>query len=148
MSVTLELERFVLAQEDAGTYDRAVGELRAGRKRSHWMWFVFPQIAGLGESAMSRRYAIASIDQARAYLEHPVLGTRLLECARIVSELQVASAQDVFGVVDTLKLHSSMTLFARAAQDEQTPCHDVLSRYFDGARDAATERILDTGARS
>ena len=146
MSVTLELERFVLAQEDAGTYERAVAELRAGRKRSHWMWFVFPQIAGLGESAMSRRYAIASIDEARAYLEHAVLGTRLLECARIVSELQVASAQDVFGVVDTLKLHSSMTLFARAAQEEQTPCHDVLSRYFDGARDAATERILDVGA--
>jgi uncharacterized protein (DUF1810 family) len=121
MSVTLELERFVLAQEDAGTYERAVAELRDGRKRSHWMWFVFPQVAGLGESAMSRRYAIASIDEARAYLEHPVLGTRLLECARIVSELQVASAQDVFGVVDTLKLHSSMTLFARAAHEEQTP---------------------------
>jgi uncharacterized protein (DUF1810 family) len=148
MSATLELERFVLAQEDAGTYQRAVAELRAGRKRSHWMWFVFPQIAGLGESAMSRRYAIASIDEARAYLEHPLLGARLLECARIVSELRVTSAQDVFGVVDTLKLHSSMTLFARAAQEEQTPCHDVLARYFDGARDAATERILDTGARS
>jgi uncharacterized protein (DUF1810 family) len=145
MSATLELERFVLAQEDAGTYERAVAELRAGRKRSHWMWFVFPQVAGLGASAMSRRYAIASIDEARAYLEHPVLGTRLLECARIVSELHVASAQDVFGVVDTLKLHSSMTLFARAAREEQTPCHDVLARYFDGARDAATERILDVG---
>jgi uncharacterized protein (DUF1810 family) len=145
MSATLELDRFVLAQEDAGTYERAVGELRAGRKRSHWMWFVFPQVAGLGESAMSRRYAIASIDEARAYLEHPVLGTRLLECARIVSELQVTSAQDVFGVVDTLKLHSSMTLFARAARAEQTPCHDVLARYFDGARDVATERILDIG---
>jgi uncharacterized protein (DUF1810 family) len=146
MSVTLELERFVLAQEDAGTYERAVAELRAGRKRSHWMWFVFPQVVGLGASAMSRRYAIASIDEARAYLEHPVLGARLLECARIVSELQVASAQDVFGVVDTLKLHSSMTLFARAAHEEQTPCHDVLARYFDGARDAATERLLDIGA--
>jgi uncharacterized protein (DUF1810 family) len=145
MSATLELDRFVLAQEDAGTYERAVAELRAGRKRSHWMWFVFPQVAGLGESAMSRRYAIASIDEARAYLEHPVLGARLLECARIVSELQVASAQDVFGAVDTLKLHSSMTLFARAAQEEQTPCHDVLARYFDGARDTATERILDVG---
>jgi uncharacterized protein (DUF1810 family) len=148
MSATLELERFVLAQEDAGTYERAVAELRAGRKRSHWMWFVFPQVVGLGASTMSRRYAIASIDEARAYLEHPVLGTRLLECARIVSELEVASAQDVFGVVDTLKLHSSMTLFARAAQEEQTPCHDVLARYFDGARDAATERILDIGAPS
>ena len=148
MSATLELDRFVLAQEDAGTYERAVMELRAGRKRSHWMWFVFPQVAGLGASAMSRRYAIASIDEARAYLEHPVLGTRLLECARIVSELQVTSAQDVFGAVDTLKLHSSMTLFARAAQDDQTPCHDVLARYFDGARDAATERILDTLAPS
>jgi uncharacterized protein (DUF1810 family) len=145
MGVT-QLERFVLAQEDAGTYERAVAELRAGRKRGHWMWFVFPQLAGLGESAMSRRYAIASIDEARAYLEHPLLGTRLLECARIVSELRVASAQDVFGVVDTLKLHSSMTLFARAAREEQTPCHDVLARYFDGARDAATERILDVGA--
>jgi uncharacterized protein (DUF1810 family) len=151
MSATLELDRFVLAQEDAGTYERAVAELRAGRKRSHWMWFVFPQVAGLGRSAMSQRYAIASIEEAIAYLEHPVLGTRLLECARIVSELQVASAQDVFGVVDTLKLHSSMTLFARAAratQEEQTPCHGVLARYFDGARDAATERILDVGAPS
>jgi uncharacterized protein (DUF1810 family) len=148
MSATLELERFVLAQEDAGTYERAVGELRAGRKRTHWMWFVFPQVAGLGESAMSRRYAIASIDEARAYLDHPVLGKRLLECARIVSELQVTSAQDVFGVVDTLKLHSSMTLFARAAQEEQTPCHDVLARYFDGARDVGTERILDIGPPS
>jgi uncharacterized protein (DUF1810 family) len=145
MSATLELDRFVLAQEDAAMYQRAVAELRAGRKRSHWMWFVFPQVAGLGASAMSRRYAIASIDEARAYLEHPVLGKRLLECARIVSELQVDSAQDVFGAVDTLKLHSSMTLFARAAQDEQTPCHDVLARYFDGARDTATERILDVG---
>jgi uncharacterized protein (DUF1810 family) len=136
-----QLERFVLAQEDAGTYERALAELRAGRKRGHWMWFVFPQLAGLGESAMSRRYAIHSIEEARAYLEHSLLGARLVQCARVVGELDVSSAQDVFGAVDTLKLHSSMTLFAAAAAG-QTPFGDVLARYFDGARDATTLRIL------
>ncbi len=136
-----ELARFLGAQDDAGTYERAVAELRAGRKRSHWMWFVFPQLAGLGQSAMSRRYAISSIDEARAYVEHGVLGGRLLECASIVAGLADASAQDVFGAIDAVKLRSSMTLFARAAPDADAFAF-VLTRYFDGAADPHTERLL------
>ncbi len=136
-----ELARFLSAQDDAGAYERAVAELGAGRKRSHWMWFVFPQLAGLGQSAMSRRYAIASLAEARAYIEHTVLGLRLLECTRIVAALDGTSAHDVFGAIDAVKLRSSMTLFARAAHDE-TPFRAVLVRYFDGAGDATTERLL------
>jgi uncharacterized protein (DUF1810 family) len=108
------LERFVAAQDQGGTYQRAVAELRAGAKASHWMWFVFPQIAGLGMSAMSRQYAISSVAEARAYLAHPVLGPRLRECARIVAGTAGRSAQQVFGPVDAMKLRSSMTLFAAA----------------------------------
>ncbi len=135
------LERFVAAQDQAGTFDAAVSELRAGRKRSHWMWFVFPQIAGLGQSPISRRYAIASLDEARAYLAHPVLGPRLIKSARIVGELEGRSAQDIFGGVDAIKLRSSMTLFARAG-----PANPVFGRvldaYFGGVADDATERLL------
>ena len=133
------LGRFVLAQEDV--YDTAVSELRAGRKRTHWMWFVFPQIAGLGRSAMAQRYAIASPAEAEAYLAHPVLGPRLLECARILLGLTAASATDVLGAVDAQKLRSSMTLFARAAPDEPV-FRDVLTRYFDGEQDGETLRRL------
>ena len=111
------LERFVAAQDRAGTYQRAVAELRAGAKVSHWMWFVFPQVAGLGMSAMSREYAISSAEEARAYLAHPVLGPRLRECARIVADTQGRTAEQVFGYVDAVKLRSSMTLFAAAADD-------------------------------
>jgi uncharacterized protein (DUF1810 family) len=137
-----ELARFVTAQDQGGTYEAAVAELRAGRKRSHWMWFVFPQIAGLGQSPISQRYAIRSLDEARAYLAHPVLGPRLIECARIVSELEGASAGDIFGGIDAMKLRSSMTLFARA--DPGTPVFQhVLDGYFGGAADEATERLLD-----
>jgi uncharacterized protein (DUF1810 family) len=109
------LERFVAAQERGGTYQRAVTELQAGTKVSHWMWFVFPQVAGLGMSAMSREYAISSVAEARAYLAHPVLGPRLRESARIVEATAGRSAGAIFGPVDAVKLRSSMTLFAAAA---------------------------------
>jgi uncharacterized protein (DUF1810 family) len=135
------LERFVAAQDHAGTFDAALAELRAGRKRSHWMWFVFPQIAGLGQSPTSRRYAISSLEEAREYLAHPVLGPRLIECARVVGELEERSAQDVFGGIDALKLRSSMTLFARA--DPGNPVFGrVLDAYFGGVPDDAAERLL------
>jgi uncharacterized protein (DUF1810 family) len=135
------LERFVAAQDHAGTFDAALAELRAGRKRSHWMWFVFPQIAGLGQSPTSRRYAISSLEEAREYLAHPVLGPRLIECARVVGELEERSAQDVFGGIDALKLRSSMTLFARADPGNPVFCR-VLDAYFGGVPDDATERLL------
>jgi uncharacterized protein (DUF1810 family) len=137
-----DLDRFVLAQDAHGTYLAAVAELRSGRKRGHWMWFVFPQVAGLGRSAMSQRYAIASIGEARAYLAHPVLGPRLGECARVLQELYPTSAEAVFGGVDAMKLRSSMTLFARA--DPANPLWlQILEIYFAGAADEATERLLD-----
>jgi uncharacterized protein (DUF1810 family) len=135
------LARFELAQNDGGMYERAVAELRAGRKSSHWMWFVFPQVEGLGQSPMSKAYAISSLEEARAYLEHPVLGLRLQECASILIELSGRSARDVFGVVDAIKLRSCMTLFARAAP-ENALFAEVLSVYFDGVGDSATERLL------
>ena len=135
------LDRFVAAQNQADTFATAVAELRAGAKRSHWMWFVFPQIAGLGQSPTSRRYAIASLEEARAYLAHPVLGPRLIECARILCELEGKTAQDVFGGIDAIKLRSSMTLFARA--DPSNPVFgQVLDAYFGGVPDEATEGLL------
>ena len=139
MSDEHDLRRFVTAQE--GVYESALSELRAGRKTSHWMWFVFPQIAGLGRSATAQRYAIASLAEAEAYLAHPVLGPRLLECARTLTQLSGLSAPQIFGSVDAQKLKSSMTLFARAAPD-QTLFRDVLARYFDGAEDQETLRRL------
>ena len=136
------LERFVAAQDIGGTYDAAVAELRAGRKRSHWMWFVFPQIAGLGLSPTSQRYALRSLDEARAYLAHPVLGPRLIECAEIVSGLHGNRAEDIFGGIDAMKLRSSMTLFAQA--DPANPLfRGVLDAYFTGVPDEATERLLE-----
>ncbi len=141
MSASHRLDRFIEAQDEGGTYERAVAELRAGRKRTHWMWFVFPQIAGLGHSAMSRRYAIASLDEARAYAAHPVLGARLRECARILADLPGRSARDVFGDTDAQKLHSSMTLFARAAPDE-VAFQRVLDQYFGGSPDRSTSEWL------
>ncbi len=133
------LERFTDAQDAGGTYERAVAELRAGRKRSHWMWFVFPQIAGLGRSAMSQRYAITSLDEARAYVAHPVLGARLRECASILAASDASSARDILGNTDAMKLHSSMTLFARAAPDDVVFQH-VLNRFFGGRADSQTLR--------
>jgi uncharacterized protein (DUF1810 family) len=144
MSDPYGLERFVSAQNQAGTYAAAVDELRAGRKRSHWMWFVFPQVAGLGQSSMSRTYAISSLEEARAYLGHPILGPRLIECARILGEIDGLTAQDIFGGIDAIKLRSSMTLFAYA--DSANPIfRQVLETYFGGVPDEATERLLGVG---
>jgi uncharacterized protein (DUF1810 family) len=135
------LERFVAAQDDAGTYRRVVAELRAGAKRGHWMWFVFPQVAGLGFSAMSQRYAIGSLAEATAYLAHPVLGPRLVECARILAATQGKSAATIFGDIDAMKLRSSMTLFMTAAPDDPL-FREVLDKYFGGEPDGATlERL-------
>jgi uncharacterized protein (DUF1810 family) len=124
-----DLSRFVSAQ--AAVYPEALAELKEGRKRTHWMWFVFPQIAGLGVSPTARRYAIRSLDEARAYLAHPVLGPRLEECARAVLGVDGKTAEDIFGYPDDLKLRSSMTLFARAANDPGV-FQAVLDRYYDG----------------
>lgn len=136
-----DLDRFVNAQDAGGTYDGAVCELRGGRKQTHWMWFVFPQIAGLGLSSTSRRYAIASLAQARAYLAHPVLRRRLVECADIVATSPAESAEAIFGPVDAMKLRSSMTLFHRADPAEAV-FGEVLDRYFGGTSDPETERRL------
>ena len=141
MSDSYDLERFVAAQDAGGTYEQAVDELRRGYKTSHWMWFVFPQIAGLGRSSTSRRYAISSLDEAQAYLEHPVLGPRLRECASLVIQAQAPSAERIFGGIDAQKLHSSMTLFLRAAPDEAL-FQQVLDQYFGGRADPATDRLL------
>ena len=131
------LERFVSAQ--AATYDRALAELRAGRKSSHWMWFVFPQIAGLGSSPTAQRYAIRDLAEARAYLGHPVLGPRLVECARALLAVEGRSAEQILGYPDDLKLRSSMTLFAEAAGEETAAVfREVLERYYDGRADPAT----------
>jgi uncharacterized protein (DUF1810 family) len=136
-----DLERFVAAQDAGGTYDRATAELRGGRKESHWMWFVFPQVAGLGYSHAARTYAISSLDEAHAYLAHPVLGPRLTECAAILTGLPGRTAQQVFGEIDAAKLRSSMTLFMRAAPAEPV-FRQVLDQYFHGSPDPATgERI-------
>jgi len=135
------LQRFVEAQDAGGTYQRALAELRAGRKTSHWMWFVFPQIAGLGQSEMSRRYAIASAEEARNYLDHPVLGPRLVECTEAMLGHENASAEEILGGIDAVKLRSSMTLFAAVAP-EQPAFRRVLDRYFDGEPDEATRRRL------
>jgi uncharacterized protein (DUF1810 family) len=136
-----DLQRFVDAQNSGGTYDTALRELRNGAKRSHWMWFVFPQIAGLGRSATAQRYALPGLDEARAYLAHPVLGPRLLECARALTGLAGTDAARVFGSIDAQKLRSSMTLFARAAPDEPL-FRQVLDQYFGGAEDDATTSRL------
>ncbi|MEV0129337.1 DUF1810 domain-containing protein [Dactylosporangium sp. NPDC050688] len=132
-----DLARFVEAQ--AGTYDDALAELRSGRKRGHWMWFVFPQIAGLGSSAMAQRYAIGSLDEARAYLQHPVLGPRLHECAEAMLGNTEETAQQILGEVDAMKLRSSMTLFQLAAPRE-TVFGRVIARFFEGAPDGETIR--------
>ena len=136
-----DLQRFVDAQDARGTYDRAVAELRAGGKRSHWMWFVFPQIAGLGFSETSRRYAISGLAEARAYLAHPVLGPRLRECARALLDLPGPDPAAVLGGIDAQKLQSSMTLFARA-DPEDGVFAAVLAKYFAGREDAGTTSRL------
>ena len=135
-----DLERFVRAQDESGTYEQALAELRRGRKVSHWMWFVFPQLAGLGRSSTARYYALGSLAEARAYLAHPVLGARLRACAAVLTGLSGRRAEDVFGGVDALKLRSSMTLFAQAAPEEPVFA-EVLERYFPGP-DPETERLF------
>jgi uncharacterized protein (DUF1810 family) len=135
-----DLERFVEAQDPV--YAEVLAELRRGRKSGHWMWFVFPQVAGLGRSPMSERYAIRSLEEAHAYLAHPTLGARLRECARLVAAIPDRSAEEVFGSIDARKLRSSMTLFLLADPDEPV-FGQVLDRYFDGVPDPATEAILN-----
>jgi uncharacterized protein (DUF1810 family) len=142
--VAHDLDRFMAAQEPA--YEAAIGELRRGRKTGHWMWFIFPQLSGLGRSETSRYYAIASIDEARAYLEHPVLGARLRECVNALLGLPAArSAEDTFGSVDAVKLRSSMTLFARAAPKDPLFAR-ALERFFRGDPDGATDALLASSA--
>jgi uncharacterized protein (DUF1810 family) len=135
------LDRFTEAQDDGGTYAAAIAELRRGRKASHWMWFVFPQIAGLGSSPTAQHYAIGSVDEARAYLADPVLGARLREAASAALDAPAPDAQALLGPVDAQKLRSSMTLFAHADPAE-TVFAAVLRRYFGGETDPATlERL-------
>jgi uncharacterized protein (DUF1810 family) len=135
MSDRYDLERFVEAQ--AGVYGQVCAELRAGRKRSHWMWFVFPQIRGLGSSPMAVRYAISSLEEARAYLAHEVLGARLRECTRIVLGVEGRMVEEIFGAPDDLKFHSSMTLFARAEEGGGV-FGEALERYFGAEMDEGT----------
>jgi uncharacterized protein (DUF1810 family) len=131
-----DLSRFTAAQDAGHTYQQAIAELRRGRKTGHWMWFVFPQIAGLGHSPTAQRYAISSLDEARAYLAHPVLGPRLVESASALLELGTDDAVAVLGGIDAVKLRSSMTLFARAGGDPVFT--EVLETFFGGEEDAAT----------
>jgi len=131
----LNLERFVEAQ--APVYDRALIELKAGRKQSHWMWFVFPQIAGLGHSPMAQHYAIQNLTEAQAYLTHPLLGARLRECTHIALDVDGKTAHEIFGPPDDLKFRSSMTLFAHAAPDEKL-FRTALKKYFGGEEDPLT----------
>ncbi len=144
-SAPYDLDRFVSAQDEGGTYATALAELRAGRKRSHWMWFVLPQVAGLGHSPMAQRYAVSGLPEARAYLAHPVLGDRLLECARALLDLGAHDPVAVLGGIDAVKLRSSMTLFRRAvaSDDPRAEVFDaVLAAYFDGHEDEATLALL------
>lgn len=140
MHDSYQLQRFVRAQD--AVYPAVLEELRSGRKRSHWMWFIFPQISGLGHSEMARTYAIASLDEARAYLAHPVLGTRLRECSRLVAQTTGKSVEDLFGYPDDLKFHSSMTLFAEVGEDNQIFL-DCLQKYFNGKPDPLTMTRLE-----
>ena len=138
------LDRFVLAQEPV--YDDVIGELRRGHKTSHWMWFFFPQIAGLGRSEMSQYYAIASLEEARAFLAHPVLGTRLRECVNLLLAGPAGrSAEDILGSIDAVKLRSSMTLFHRAAPDDPL-FRQALERFHAGVADPESDALLGDGS--
>jgi uncharacterized protein (DUF1810 family) len=140
------LGRFAPAQDPV--YGRVRAELAAGEKRSHWMWFIFPQLQGLGSSAMARNFALASLDEARAFLAHPLLGARLRECTQLVNGLTGRSVEEIFGYPDHMKFHSSMTLFARAARSEEDRAlfRGALARYFAGEEDPLTVRALTSGA--
>ena len=143
MADPFNLDRFVVAQEK--TYPAVVKELKTGMKVSHWMWFVFPQIAGLGRTANAGKYAINTLDEAQAYLLHPLLGRRLQQCTELVLAIEGKSASDIFGYPDDIKFRSSMTLFQRAA-----PHRDIFQRainkYYDGHQDALTIKFLDAGS--
>ena len=138
MSEEFDLKRFVDAQ--AATYSAALAEIRRGAKRTHWMWYIFPQLDGLGRSAMARRYAIRSLDEARAYLDHPLLGVRLRECVAALQDLTGTTAEAVFGEIDAIKLRSSLTLFIEAGAGALFSA--ALERWFDGEADPATLRLL------
>jgi uncharacterized protein (DUF1810 family) len=136
-----DLDRFLTAQ--AGSYETAFSEIRRGAKRSHWMWFIFPQLAGLGRSEMARHYAIRSLEEARAYLDHPVLGARLRECVGALQDLTGLDAVDVFGEIDAMKLRSSLTLFGRVGDGVLFAA--ALDRWFDGQADPTTLNLLRDG---
>lgn len=136
-----DLSRFTKAQE--GIYDSVLAELKSGRKRTHWIWFIFPQFAGLGHSPTSQHYAIKSIEEARQYLKHPVLGARLPECAKAVLAVEGRSVSEIFGYPDDLKLKSSMTLFASVAEDPHSVFIRVLEKYFQGEQDDRTLQLLE-----
>jgi uncharacterized protein (DUF1810 family) len=139
MSAAYNLQRFLTAQ--APVYDTVLAELRAGRKSSHWIWFIFPQIAGLGHSAMAQQFAITSLDEAKAYLQHPVLGQRLRECTQLVMNVEGRSAEEIFPYPDNLKFRSCMTLFSIATTDN-TIFKAALLKYFDGKPDQLTMNVL------
>jgi uncharacterized protein (DUF1810 family) len=139
MNEAYNLQHFLNAQERV--YDTVLAELRTGRKSSHWIWFIFPQIAGLGHSAMAQQFAIGSLDEANAYLQHPVLGQRLRECTQLVLNVEGRSAEEIFSYPDNLKFRSCMTLFMTAATDN-TLFKDALFKYFDGNPDQSTLDIL------
>ena len=138
MSDSFDLERFIAAQADI--HESALAEIRRGRKTSHWMWFIFPQLAGLGHSAMAQRYAIGSIEEARAYLDHPVLGSRLRTCVSALQGLGSTTAEAVFGPIDGMKLRSSLTLFAEASDERLFTA--ALERWFEGGKDEATLKLM------
>lgn len=138
MTDPYNLDRFVAAQ--AGSYETALSEIRRGAKRSHWMWYIFPQIAGLGRSDMARRFAIGSLGEARAYLTHPILGARLRECVAALQDLTAGTAVSVFGEVDAIKLRSSLTLFGQAGGEALFGA--ALDRWFAGEPDASTLSLL------
>lgn len=142
MSDPYDLDRFVAAQD--GSYETALAEIRRGAKRSHWMWYVFPQIAGLGRSAMAQRYAIASLAEAQAYLDHPLLGARLRESVSALQDLTSGTAESVFGEIDATKLRSSLTLFEAAGAGPLFAA--ALDRWFGGTRDPATLAVLEKQA--
>jgi len=137
-----DLSRFTRAQQ--GIYDSVLAELRSGRKRTHWMWFIFPQIAGLGHSPTSQHYAIKSSEEARQYLKHPVLGARLLECAEAVLAVEGRSVSDIFGYPDDMKLMSSMTLFAAVEDNPDSVFIQVLEKFFQGKQDHRTLQLLES----
>jgi len=139
MTQEFDLQRFVDAQQ--AVYETVCAELRAAHKRTHWMWFIFPQMAGLGRSSTARHFALSGIDEAQAYLAHPLLGKRLEECCRILAALEGRTASQIFGYPDDLKLHSSLTLFAQAAPG-QPLFETCLAQYFKGQRDKATLELL------